>query len=235
MNPYGDEVTERCGCNKIYDKFVFKRWTFLEQIFNMFNALFRPCCASQHTQYTHEARRSHAIESLATIGGISKGGVFKHVHNCISKRVNEKGLIAVIVACSRAVLPFNNPRKLGRRSLAWRGVLGASCGLWSVRRVPRGAADVQGPASRGTHGLVSLNRLSVGCGTTPRRQSGYLIGFCLFIRVIQSLWYLRLMVIYVSVCVPVKRLPGITIITQRSHKIFTILIACGTKPVRCKS
>ena len=32
--------------------------------------------------------------------------------------------------------------------------------------------------------LVSLNRLLVGCGTTPRRQSGYLIGSCLFIRVI---------------------------------------------------
>ena len=32
--------------------------------------------------------------------------------------------------------------------------------------------------------LVSLNRLSVGCGATPRRQSGYLVGFCLFIHVI---------------------------------------------------
>ena len=32
--------------------------------------------------------------------------------------------------------------------------------------------------------VVSLNRLSVGCGATPRRQSGYLVGFCLFIRVI---------------------------------------------------
>ena len=27
--------------------------------------------------------------------------------------------------------------------------------------------------------VVSLNRLSVGCGTTPRRQSGYINGFCL--------------------------------------------------------
>ena len=27
--------------------------------------------------------------------------------------------------------------------------------------------------------LVSLNRLSVGCGTTPRRQSGTIYGFCL--------------------------------------------------------
>ena len=25
-------------------------------------------------------------------------------------------------------------------------------------------------------GLVSLNRLTVGCGTTPRRQSGYFTG-----------------------------------------------------------
>ena len=37
------------------------------------------------------------------------------------------------------------------------------------------------------HTLVSLNRLSVGCGTTPRRQSGYLVGFCLFIRVIYTM------------------------------------------------
>ena len=35
--------------------------------------------------------------------------------------------------------------------------------------------------------LVSLNRLSVGCGTTPRRQSGYLVSCCLFIRVIHSM------------------------------------------------
>ena len=34
---------------------------------------------------------------------------------------------------------------------------------------------------------VSLNRLLVGCGTTPRRQSGYLVGFCLFIRVIYTM------------------------------------------------
>ena len=27
--------------------------------------------------------------------------------------------------------------------------------------------------------IVSLNRLSVGCGTTPRRQFGYINGFCL--------------------------------------------------------
>ena len=27
--------------------------------------------------------------------------------------------------------------------------------------------------------VVSLNRLSFGCGTTPRRQSGYINGFCL--------------------------------------------------------
>ena len=27
--------------------------------------------------------------------------------------------------------------------------------------------------------VVSLNRLSFGCGTTPRRQSGYIKGFCL--------------------------------------------------------
>ena len=27
--------------------------------------------------------------------------------------------------------------------------------------------------------VVSLNRLSVGCGTTPRRQSGTIYGFCL--------------------------------------------------------
>ena len=26
--------------------------------------------------------------------------------------------------------------------------------------------------------IVSLNRLSVGCGTTPRRQSGHICGFC---------------------------------------------------------
>ena len=35
--------------------------------------------------------------------------------------------------------------------------------------------------------LVSLTRLSVGCGTTPRRQSGYLLGCCLFIRVINTM------------------------------------------------
>ena len=35
--------------------------------------------------------------------------------------------------------------------------------------------------------LVSLNRLSVGYGTTPRRQSGYLVGFCLFIRLIYTM------------------------------------------------
>ena len=35
--------------------------------------------------------------------------------------------------------------------------------------------------------LVSLNRLSVGCGTTPRRQSGYLVGFYLFICVIYTM------------------------------------------------
>ena len=27
--------------------------------------------------------------------------------------------------------------------------------------------------------IVSLNRLSVRCGTTPKRQSGYINGFCL--------------------------------------------------------
>ena len=35
--------------------------------------------------------------------------------------------------------------------------------------------------------IVSLNRLSVDCGTTQRRQSGYLVGFCLFIRVIYTM------------------------------------------------
>ena len=35
--------------------------------------------------------------------------------------------------------------------------------------------------------VVLLNRLSVGCGTTPRRQSGYLLGICLFIRVIYTM------------------------------------------------
>ena len=35
--------------------------------------------------------------------------------------------------------------------------------------------------------MVSLNRLSVGCGTTPRRQSGYVVGFGLFIRVIYKM------------------------------------------------
>ena len=34
--------------------------------------------------------------------------------------------------------------------------------------------------------LVSLTRLSVGCGTTLRRQSGHFNGFCLFIRVIYT-------------------------------------------------
>ena len=37
------------------------------------------------------------------------------------------------------------------------------------------------------HSLVSLNRLSVGCGTTPRRQPGESPGFCLFIRVIYTM------------------------------------------------
>ena len=42
------------------------------------------------------------------------------------------------------------------------------------------------PLERDSRPLVSLNRLSVKCGTTPRRQSGYLllVGVCLFIRVI---------------------------------------------------
>ena len=34
---------------------------------------------------------------------------------------------------------------------------------------------------------IALSRLSVGCGTTPRRQSGYLVGFCLFIRMIYTM------------------------------------------------
>ena len=38
-----------------------------------------------------------------------------------------------------------------------------------------------------TTALVSLNRLSVGGGTTPRRQSGFLVGFCLLIRVIYAM------------------------------------------------
>ena len=36
-------------------------------------------------------------------------------------------------------------------------------------------------------GLVSLNRLLVSCGTMQRRQSGYLLGFCLVIRVIYTM------------------------------------------------
>ena len=37
------------------------------------------------------------------------------------------------------------------------------------------------------HLLVSLNRLSVGCGTTPRRQSGESVGFLIFIHVIYTM------------------------------------------------
>ena len=36
-------------------------------------------------------------------------------------------------------------------------------------------------------GLVSLNRLSVVCGTMQRKQPGYLLGFCLFIRMIYTM------------------------------------------------
>ena len=40
---------------------------------------------------------------------------------------------------------------------------------------------------RGDTFVVSLSRLSVGCGTTERRQAGYLVGFYLFIRVIYAI------------------------------------------------
>ena len=44
------------------------------------------------------------------------------------------------------------------------------------------------PFPRGTGKcLVSLNRLLVGCRTTPRRQSGHFDDFCLFIRVIYTM------------------------------------------------
>ena len=40
---------------------------------------------------------------------------------------------------------------------------------------------------RRTHDVVSLNRLSVGCGTTPRWQSGECPGFWIYIRVIYTM------------------------------------------------
>ena len=47
--------------------------------------------------------------------------------------------------------------------------------------------------------VVSLNRLSVGCGTAPRRQSGYLVGFCLLIRVIYTVFCVNISLILNSV------------------------------------
>ena len=60
-------------------------------------------------------------ELQTTRGGISKRGIMKHAHKCISDRVDKKAVIAVIWSCSLALFQYNNPRKSGRRFVSSRG------------------------------------------------------------------------------------------------------------------
>ena len=57
--------------------------------------------------------------------------------------------------------------------------------LHSITSLPSGGKRRKSRSAR--NGLVSLNRLSVGCGTTPRRQSGDICRLLFGIRVIYTI------------------------------------------------